>query len=97
MTDKKHTHKQRTEVVINPAQTIAEEYIPSESIEKYPNVAEISYQYKILEFRNDYIKLQEEVTKHLNDGWKLAGGLATCMNVSPFETVTIFSQAITKQ
>jgi hypothetical protein len=55
------------------------------------------FEYKILAFRNDYVYLQNEVSKHLNDGWELVGGLSTSMNVSPYESVTIFSQALIRK
>ena len=55
------------------------------------------FEYKILAFRNDYVYLQNEVSKHLNDGWELVGGLSTSMNVSPYESVTIFAQALIRK
>lgn len=78
-----------------PIKTV--EYRPSENFEKYPDIKPVTYQYKILAYRNDYIKLQEEVTKHLNDGWELVGGVSASMNVSQFESITIFAQAISKK
>lgn len=71
-------------------------YIPSENADKYPVKKTSSTLYKILAYRNDYVKLQDEVAKYLNDGWQLAGGLSTCMTVSPYESVTVFSQALIK-
>jgi hypothetical protein len=80
-----------------PNKIVSEEvYIPSENADKYPDIKKVEYQYKILASRNDYIKLQEDVTKHLNEGWELVGGVSTTMNVSPYESVTIFAQAIKK-
>lgn len=90
---KKRNNKSLYGVNEKPSEEI---YIPSENVQRYPNIKTPEYQYKILAYRNDYIKLQEEVTKHLNEGWQLAGGVSTCMNVSPYESVTIFSQALTK-
>ena len=90
---KKRNNNKPTQVV---SKTTEEVYIPSQNADKYPDIKTPEYQYKILAYRNDYVKLQEEVTKHLNDGWKLAGGISTTMNVSPYESVTIFTQAITK-
>ncbi len=71
-------------------------YIPSENADKYPVKKTSSTLYKILAYRNDYVRLQDEVVKYLNDGWQLAGGLSTCMTVSPYESVTVFSQALIK-
>jgi hypothetical protein len=90
---KKRNNNKQTEVINKVTEEI---YIPSQNIDKYPEIKSPEYQYKILAYRNDYIKLQEEVTKHLNEGWQLVGGVSTSMNVSPYESVTIFSQAITK-
>lgn len=73
-----------------------EEYIPSLNAEKYPVPEAPTIQYKILAFKNDYIKLQDEVMKHLNEGWKLTGGVSTSMTVSPYESVTVFTQAVFK-
>jgi hypothetical protein len=81
----------------NPQKVAVEEvYIPSQNADKYPDIQTPEYQYKILAYRNDYVKLQEEVTKHLNEGWELVGGVSTSMNMSPYESVTIFAQAIKK-
>lgn len=95
MSSKKRNNNHQSNA-INDKTVLEEVYIPSQNADKYPDIQKPEYQYKILAFRNDYIKLQEEVTKHLNDGWKLAGGISTTMNVSPYESVTIFTQAITK-
>ena len=73
-----------------------EVYIPSVNAAKYPEPETHKLQYKILAFKNDYIRLQDEITNHLNDGWKLVGGVACSMNVSQYESVTVFAQAITK-
>jgi hypothetical protein len=90
---KKRNNNKQTEVNNKVTEEI---YIPSQNIDKYPEIKSPEYQYKILAYRNDYIKLQEEVTKLLNEGWQLVGGVSTSMNVSPYESVTIFSQALTK-
>jgi hypothetical protein len=71
-----------------------EEYKPSDNIDKYPELQKPLYSYKILVYKNDWVRLQEEVTKYLNNGWQLAGGLCTTMSVSPYESVTVFSQAV---
>jgi len=75
---------------------IVEEYKPSINSEKYPLPEPTKYQYKILAYRNDYIKLQEEVCKYINEGWELVGGVSSSMNVSQYESVTVFTQAIKK-
>lgn len=71
-------------------------YQPSVNADKYPAPKTPTIQYKILAFRNDYIKLQDEVVKHLNNGWQLAGGISSSMTVSPYESITIFTQAVVK-
>jgi hypothetical protein len=77
--------------------TTVEEYIPSANQENYPNIEVPSYSYKILAYKNDYIRLQDEVTKHLNEGWELAGGLSTTLHADSYSTVTIFGQAVYKK
>lgn len=95
MASKKRNNNNQSNMI--PNKIVSEEvYIPSENADKYPAIKNTEYQYKILASRNDYIKLQEDVTKHLNEGWELVGGVSTTMNVSPYESVTIFAQAIKK-
>jgi hypothetical protein len=72
-------------------------YIPSVNAEKYPIKESSEIRYKVLAFKNDYIKLQEEVSKYLNEGWELAGGISTSTTVSPYESVTVFAQSIIKR
>jgi hypothetical protein len=74
-----------------------EVYVPSKNAEKYPEQEKLKIQYKILAYKNDYIRLQDDVSKHLNEGWKLVGGVSASMNVSQYESVTVFSQAIIKE
>ena len=74
----------------------AEEYRPSENLDKYPELQKPLYKYRILTVRNDWVKLQEDVTTILNDGWQLAGGVSSSMITSPYETITVFSQAVYK-
>lgn len=74
----------------------AEEYRPSENLDKYPELQKPLYKYRILTVRNDWVKLQEDVTTMLNDGWQLAGGVSSSMITSPYETITVFSQAVYK-
>jgi hypothetical protein len=70
-----------------------------EAVHAYPVSTEIittNIEYKILVIKNDYFKLQEEVSKHLNEGWELVGGISTSMTVSPYESVTVFAQSVVK-
>ena len=53
-------------------------------------------QYKVLAYKNDLFKLEEDVTKHLNEGWDLVGGVSVSMTVSPYESVTVFAQSVVK-
>ena len=95
MASKKRNNNNQSNPI--PSKIVSEEvYIPSQNADKYPDIQKTEYQYKILAYRNDYIKLQEEVTKHLNEGWELVGGVSASMNMSPYESVTIFAQAIKK-
>ena len=95
MASKKRNNNNQSSPI--PTKVVSEEvYIPSQNVDKYPDIKKTEYQYKILAYRNDYIKLQEEVTKHLNEGWELVGGVSASMNMSPYESVTIFAQAIKK-
>lgn len=73
-----------------------EEYKPSVNAAKYPEPEKPKNQYKILAARNDYIKLQEEVVNHLNNGWELVGGVSNSTSVGQYESVTIFVQAVRK-
>ena len=52
-------------------------------------------QYIIISDKNlNYV--QSEVENLLNDGWSIAGGVSVSMYSSPYETVTLFSQSLTK-
>lgn len=72
-----------------------EEYRPSDNASKY-DIPDPKYCYKIIASRNDYIALQEDVTKYLNEGWQLAGGVSTCIHADAYSSVTLFTQAIYK-
>lgn len=74
-----------------------EEYKPSVNEHKYPVKDIPSYSYKILATQNDYIKLQEDVTKFLKEGWSLAGGVSVSLHVDGYGRNVIYSQAIFKQ
>jgi hypothetical protein len=84
------------DVVIEQPKKEEEVYVPSLNADKYPTPEVPKIQYKILAFKNDYVRLQDEVMKHLNEGWQLSGGISTSMTVSPYESVTVFAQAIVK-
>lgn len=75
---------------------VIEEYKPSVNAAKYPEPEKPKNQYKILASRNDYIKLQEEVVNHLNNGWELVGGVSNSTSVGQYESITIFVQAVRK-
>ena len=70
-----------------------EEYRPSDNASKY-NVPDPKYCYKIIAHRNNYIALQEDVTKYLNEGWQLAGGVSTCIHADAYSSVTLYLQAV---
>lgn len=72
------------------------EYKPADSVEKYPHIKTPEYLYKIIATRGDYVKLQEEVTSHLNDGWSLAGGLSVAVQSDHYSALTLFTQAVFK-
>jgi hypothetical protein len=76
---------------------VVEEYKPSLNESKYPKKNIPSYNYKILASQNDYIKLQEDVTRLLREGWKLAGGVSVALHVDPYGRNVIYSQAIFKE
>jgi hypothetical protein len=100
MSKKNKPHQTRSQLNVQPILPVVKQeevYIPSVNAEKYPEPPAPKNQYKILAYRNDYVRLQDEVVKHLNDGWKLCGGVSTSMNVSPYESVTIFAQAVFKE
>lgn len=77
------------------ANTSVEEYTPSSNADKY-NVKTPTYSYRIISHANDYVKLQEEITKLLNEGWLLAGGLCTAIHADQYHGTTVFSQAVYK-
>jgi hypothetical protein len=102
MSKKKTPPQQQVRISVPVVETstdsiIEEVYVPSVNSDKYPVTEVPKVQYKILAFRNDYVKLQDEVVKYLNEGWELSGGVSVCMSTNPYETVTIFTQAIFKK
>ena len=72
---------------------LVEEYRPSENADKY-NISTPRYSYKIVAARNDYIKLQEDISRLLNEGWTLAGGVATSLQSDAYGVVTMYTQAV---
>lgn len=85
-----HTHNLQKQT-LSAAQT--DEYRPSENTDKYA-IDVPKYSYRIIAKRNDYIKLQEEVTRLLNEGWSLAGGVSTALQADPYGVVTMYTQAV---
>jgi len=57
----------------------------------------ISQKYIMVSIRGDAQLFQNEVTKFLNDGWRLAGGIATSMYMDGYTATPIWSQALTKE
>ena len=80
-----------------PTPTFAPDYQPSKNASAYNNLPPVpQWNYRIISFKNDYIKLQEDITKMLNTGWKLAGGVSTTMYADQYSVTTVFSQAVYK-
>ena len=96
---KKNKNQQKTQQPQTASSIPVEEYTPSQNAEKYPPKEEPSgtFKYKVLTFRNDHIRLQEEITNHLNDGWELVGGVSTAFHADSYSTLNMFSQAIVKR
>lgn len=67
------------------------EVVETEKVEVKP-----APRYKILSEKNSLQTLQTEVERHLSEGWSLQGGVSVAMYSSPYETVTVFSQSLTK-
>lgn len=77
--------------------TFAPDYQPSMNESAYTNLPPPpQWNYRIISFKNDYIKLQEDITKMLNTGWQLAGGVSTTMYADQYSVNTVFSQAVYK-
>jgi hypothetical protein len=72
----------------NPVESTTGVVAPSTTVDNKP-------QYIIISDKNlNYV--QSEVENLLNDGWSIAGGVSVSMYSSPYETVTLFSQSLTK-
>lgn len=94
MTTRKKNNK-RLETVVAPTSAVTEEYTPSANADKY-NVETPQHSYRILSYTNDYYRLQEDVTKLLNQGWSLAGGVSVAIHANQYAGTTVFSQAVYK-
>lgn len=94
-----NTPQQQPPPVVAPTPPVVEEYKPSGDNPIVPLIEQNknSPNYKILAFRNDYERLENEVRKYLSEGWELAGGLATSLHADNYATVTIFAQAVFKK
>lgn len=95
MTTRKKNNKpsQQHPQLPSAAKELVEEYKPSANADKY-TVEVPKYSYRVLTYNNDYIKLQEDVTKLLNEGWSLAGGVSVSIHANQYSGTTVFSQAV---
>ena len=87
--------------VVKEQPLVREEYKPSENADKYPESQELltakaSIRYKLVFSKNDYVKFQEDVSKHLNEGWNLAGGVCVALNTTSYGVEVIYTQAIVR-
>lgn len=87
--------KKKSKIQIEEVTQI-EEYRPSESRTIITSTVS-QYSYKVLVSRDDHLSLQEEVTKYLNDGWELAGGLNTSVFANQFQSSVLYTQAVFKK
>jgi hypothetical protein len=90
-------------VDVAPKETplVTEEYKPSQNADKYPESKELltakaSIRYKLIFSKNDYVRFQEDVSKHLNEGWNLAGGVCVALNQNSHGVEVVYSQAVVK-
>lgn len=92
--DKPSVTETPTKLIVEPVEV----YQPSQNSEKYPEKKETGkFKYKVLTYRNDHVRLQEEVSDHLNDGWELVGGISTAFHADAYSTLNMFSQALVKR
>jgi hypothetical protein len=87
--------KKKSKIQIEEVQHV-EEYRPSESRTVITSTVS-QYSYKVLASRDDYVALQEEVTKYLNEGWELAGGLNTSVFANQYQSSVLYTQAVYKK
>lgn len=93
MTTRKKNNNRPQSTFTPQVSGVVEEYKPSTNADKY-TVEVPKYSYKILTYNNDYIKLQEDVTRLLNEGWSLAGGVSVSIHANQYSGTTVFSQAV---
>lgn len=86
----------KTKLSTQLKKVVSTENVPVSIIQNTIIEKKTKFLYKILVSNGDYIKLQEEVVSHLNDGWSLVGGVALAIHADPYSKMTIFSQAIQK-
>lgn len=67
------------------------------AVTEVPVETKIISKYIMVSIRGDAQLFQNEVTNFLNDGWKLAGGIATSMYMDGYTATPIWSQALTKE
>jgi hypothetical protein len=87
--------KKKSKIKIEEVTQI-EEYRPSEGRTIITSTVS-QYSYKVLASRDDYVSLQEEVSKYLNDGWELAGGLNTSVFSNQYQSSVLYTQAVYKK
>lgn len=88
--------KAPTQPTYQTKNTTNTEYLPVEAVEPEKVNIKPTPQYKILSEKNSFQTLQTEVEKLMSEGWSLQGGVSVAMYSSPYETVTVFSQSLTK-
>lgn len=89
----------KTETIDVPLQLITEPVINNVAPATLPPVESknIRHEYVMVSIRGDSTVFQSQVTSFLNDGWKLAGGVATSMYIDGYTATPIWSQALTKE
>ena len=86
----------KTKLLTQSKKVVSTENVLVDTIQNTIIEKKTKFLYKILVSDGDYIKLQEEIVSHLNDGWGLVGGIALAIHGDPYSKLTIFSQAIQK-
>lgn len=87
---------QPTQLLSQTKITPTTEHLLVEAVEPEKVNIKPTPQYKILSEKNSFQTLQIEVEKLMSEGWSLQGGVSVAMYSSPYETVTVFSQSLTK-
>jgi hypothetical protein len=88
--------KALTQPIYQTKSTTNTECLSVEAVESEKVSTKPVPQYKILSEKNSFQTLQTEVEKLMSEGWSLQGGVSVAMYSSPYETVTVFSQSLTK-